>query len=192
SKQNADGSWTPDQFGIQEGAINRQNDILRATAYIAWAISEAGRGTGDEGRVKAALQKAVGYLSEHAHKADDAYALAVILNALIGTSEWDEGRGTGDERTSKSSSHAPRPASRELIDRIARKLAGMAKESDEIAFWESKSPTPFYGRGRSGDLETTALATYALLRHGGYAPLVNKALTYLVRSKDEFGTWQTT
>ncbi|MDW8029121.1 MAG: MG2 domain-containing protein [Armatimonadota bacterium] len=178
SKQNADGSWTPDQFGIQEGAINRQNDILRATAYIAWAISEAGRGTGDKGQIKVALQKAVGYLSEHAHKADDAYALAVILNALIGAKEF----------FASPQSSVPSP----LIDRIARQLAGMAKESDEIAFWESKSPTPFYGRGRSGDLETTALATYALLRHGGYAPLVNKALTYLVRSKDEFGTWQTT
>jgi uncharacterized protein YfaS (alpha-2-macroglobulin family) len=68
----------------------------------------------------------------------------------------------------------------------------MAKESDEEAYWEGKTPTPFFGRGRSGDLETTALATYALIRHGGYPMLVNKALTYLVRNKDEFGTWQTT
>ncbi len=178
SKQNPDGSWTPDQFGIQEGAVNRQNDILRATAYIAWAISEAGRGTGDEGRVKTALQKAVGYLSEHAHEADDAYALAVMLNALIGAKELF------------ASAQSPVPSA--LIDEVSRRLANMAKESDEIAYWESKTPTPFHGRGQSGDLEATALATYALLRHGGYAPLVNKALTYLVRSKDEFGTWQTT
>ncbi len=178
SKQNPDGSWTPDQFGIQEGAVNRQNDILRATAYIAWAISEAGRGTGDEGRVKTALQKAVGYLSEHAHEADDAYALAVMLNALIGAKELF------------ASAQSPVPSA--LIDKVSRRLANMAKESDEIAYWESKTPTPFHGRGQSGDLEATALATYALLRHGGYAPLVNKALTYLVRSKDEFGTWQTT
>ncbi|GBC99569.1 putative lipoprotein YfhM [bacterium HR17] len=184
SQQNADGSWTPDAFGIREGAINRQNDVLRATAYIAWAISEAGRGTGDEGRVKTALQKAIGYLGEHAHEADDAYALAVMLNAFIGAREWGAGVGTQGSKATKNLSA--------LIDHIAKRLASMAKESDEVAYWESKAPTPFHGRGRSGDLETTALATYALLRHGGYPTLINKALTYLVRSKDAFGTWQTT
>jgi len=178
NKQNPDGSWTPDEFGIREGAVDRQNDLLRATAYITWAIAEAGRGTGDAGRVKTALRKAVGYLSEHTNEADDAYALALMLNAFLGAKNFLAG----------PQSQVPSLP----IDQIARRLAGMAKESDETAYWESESPTPFHGRGRSGDLETTALATYALLRHGGYAPLVNKALTYLVRSKDEFGTWQTT
>ena len=185
SKQNPDGSWTPDQFGIREGAVNRQTDLLRTTAYIAWAIGEAGQGTGDTGQVATALKKAIGYLSERAHGADDAYALALMLNACLSATDWDEGRGTRDRETKVG-------ASREFIDQIARRLASMAKESEEIAYWESKEPTPFFGRGRSGDLETTALATYALIRHGGYPMLVNKALTYLVRNKDEFGTWQTT
>lgn len=174
SKQNADGSWEPDKGGIREGAVNRQTDLLTTTAYIAWAISEAGRGTGEEGRVKTALQKAIDYLNEHAHKADDAYAIAVMLNAFIGVRELGV------------------TISVEQIDRIARQLAGMARESEDVAYWESKAPTPFHGRGQSGDLETTALASYALLRHGSYAPLVSKALTYLVRNKDAFGTWQTT
>jgi hypothetical protein len=182
SKQNPDGSWTPDQFGIREGATTRQTDILRTTAYIAWAIGEAGQVTRDTGQVKTALKKAIVYLSERINDADDAYALALMLNAFIGA-EWDGGN---------ASPHAPRPALRALIDRIAQQLASMAKESDEEAYWEGKTPTPFFGRGRSGDLETTALATYALIRHGGYPMLVNKALTYLVRNKDEFGTWQTT
>jgi len=171
SKQNPDGSWTPDQFGIHEGATTRQTDTLRTTAYIAWAIGEAGQMTRDTGQVKTALQKAIGYLSECINDADDAYALALMLNAFIGAKEFLT---------------SPR------IDQIAKRLASMARESEEAAFWESKEPTPFFGRGRSGDLETTALATYALIRHGGYPMLVNKALTYLVRNKDEFGTWQTT
>jgi hypothetical protein len=189
SKQNPDGSWTPDQFGIHEGATTRQTDILRTTAYIAWAIGEAGQVTRDTGQVKTALKKAIGYLSERINDANDAYALALMLNAFIGA-DWDGGRWTGDG--GNASPHDPRPASRALIDRIAQRLASMAKESDEEAYWEGKTPTPFFGRGRSGDLETTALATYALIRHGGYPMLVNKALTYLVRNKDEFGTWQTT
>jgi len=178
SKQNPDGSWTPDRFGIQEGAITRQTDILRTTAYIAWAISEAGQVTRDTGQVKTALQKAIGYLSERIGEADDAYALALMLNAFI----------VARELLASPQSQVLSPQ----IDRVAKRLASMAKESEEVAFWESKEPTPFFGRGRSGDLETTALATYALIRHGGYPTLVNKALTYLVRNKDEFGTWQTT
>ncbi|MCC6037114.1 MAG: hypothetical protein LM632_02755 [Armatimonadetes bacterium] len=192
SKQNPDGSWTPDQFGIHEGATTRQTDTLRTTAYIAWAIGEAGQVTGDTGQVKTALKKAIGYLSERINEADDAYALALMLNAFLSATDRDEGRGTRDGEAKIGASHDPRPASRELIDQIARRLASMAKESEEIAYWGSKEPTPFFGRGRSGDLETTALATYALIRHGGYPMLVNKALTYLVRNKDEFGTWQTT
>lgn len=177
SKQNPDGSWEPDKFGIHEGATTRQTDTLRTTAYIAWAIGEAGRVLND-GQVKTALKKAVGYLSEHINDADEAYALALMLNAFIGAKELLD------------SSQPPNLST--LVDRTAQRLASMAKESAEEAYWESKSPTPFYGRGQSGDLETTALATYALIRHSGYATLVNKALTYLVRRKDAFGTWQTT
>lgn len=177
SKQDHNGSWEPDKFGIHEGATTRQTDTLRTTAYIAWAIGEAGRGLG-EGQVKTALRKAIGYLSEHIKDADEAYALALTLNAFIGAKELLDSSQSQNLST--------------LIDRIAQRLASMAKESNEEAYWESKSPTPFYGRGQSGDLETTALATYGLIRHGGYATLVNKALTYLVRRKDAFGTWQTT
>lgn len=177
SQQNADGSWTPDLFGIHEGATTRQTDTLRTTAYIAWAISEAGRVV-NGGQTRMALQKAAGYLSRHIEDADDAYALALILNAFIGAKEALTG--------------SPSPTPNLSIDHVAQRLAGMAKESAEEAYWEGKAPTPFFGRGRSGDLETTALATYALIRHGGYAALINKALTYLIRNKDEFGTWQTT
>jgi len=175
AQQNADGSFEPDRHGIQEGAITRQTDVLRTTAYIAWAIGEAGQVTRDAGQVKTALQRAVGYLTEHMQEADEAYAMALVLNALLAA------------RKAGVASAPP-----DIIDRAAPRLASMAKESEDVAFWESKQPTPFFGRGQSGDLETTALATYALIQHGGFAPLASKALTYLVRHKDAFGTWQTT
>lgn len=171
-KQRPDGSWEPDRSGIQEGAWRRQTDLLRTTAYISWAIGEVG--VQDIEPAKAALERAVRYLGEHADEADDGYALAVTLNALLGAR--DAGLSV-DAR---------------LVDRVARRLAGLAREASDVAFWESRGETPFYGRGMSGDLETTALAAYALLRHGGHLPLTHKALTYLVRNKDAFGTWQTT
>ncbi|MCS7312434.1 MAG: hypothetical protein NZ742_05925, partial [Acidobacteria bacterium] len=171
-KQQPDGSWEPDREGIQEGAVNRQRDRLRTTAYISWALSEVG--VRDVEPARAALQKAVRYLQKHVDEADDGYALAVTLNALLGA------------RANGLSVDAP------FIDRVARKLAGLAREAPDVAFWESRGETPFCGRGTSGDLETTALAAYALLRHGIHLALTHKALTYLVRNKDAFGTWQTT
>ncbi len=174
SKQNPDGSWEPDRGGIAEGVINRQTDLLRTTAYIAWAISEAAREAGNGEEVKEPLRKAIGYLTEHAREADDAYALALMLNALL------RAKDVGATVDGK------------VVDRVAQQLSAMAKGNDEIAFWESKAPTPFFGRGASGDLETTALATYALIHHGGFAPQAARALTYLVRNKDAYGTWQTT
>jgi len=41
-------------------------------------------------------------------------------------------------------------------------------------------------------METTGLAIYGLLKWGRDAGFVNRALTYLVQSKDSFGTWSTT
>ena len=39
NQQQPDGSWRPDAGGIAEGAINRfQSDVLRTTAYVAWAL----------------------------------------------------------------------------------------------------------------------------------------------------------
>jgi hypothetical protein len=110
SKQNPDGSWTPDQFGIHEGATTRQTDILRTTAYIAWAIGEAGQVTRDTGQVKTALKKAIGYLSERINDADDAYALALMLNAFLSATDRDE--GTGDEGRGSKNWRVPRPTPR--------------------------------------------------------------------------------
>ena len=43
SQQQPDGSWKPDTYFINEGATNRYNtDVLRITAYIAWALANTG------------------------------------------------------------------------------------------------------------------------------------------------------
>jgi hypothetical protein len=76
--------------------------------------------TRDTGQVKTALKKAIGYLSERINDADDAYALALMLNAFLSATDRDEGRGTRDGEAKIGASHDPRPASRALIDRIAQ------------------------------------------------------------------------
>ncbi len=175
SQQKADGSWEPDRHGIAEGAVNRQSDILRTTAYITWAVSSAGAQFRLGGEWTNAVKKAISYLDLKRADARDAYALAVLLNAAVGVYD-----ATQSDRA------------RELSDWSAKRLAETARQSDQEAFWETKETTPFYGRGETGDLETTALAAYGILRKGADLPLATKALTYLIRRKDPFGTWQTT
>jgi len=58
--------------------------------------------------------------------------------------------------------------------------------------WGTKSATFTGAAEGSADLETTGLAAYALLRTGVQPEVARKALTHLIRSKDSFGTWQTT
>jgi uncharacterized protein YfaS (alpha-2-macroglobulin family) len=168
--QDKDGSWQPDKGGIAEGIINRQTDTLRTTAYIAWALAESGY-PGDSAK------RAIGYLDKHWREAKDPYALAVIANAYL------SGGGMADLGNTYLTD-----TTREVLAALAK----MATVEDSVAYWRSAGPTFTSAQNGSADLETTALATYALVKSGRYVDLTNKAITYLIRSKDSFGTWQTT
>ena len=162
-KQNADGSWLETNQGIAEGIINRQSDKLRTTAYVAWALAESGYG-GPQ------VASGAAYVRSHLSEATDPYTQAVILNLLSAP-------GMNDSATAAS---------------VAQKLIASAKTTDKTAYWVSDTKT-FTGAEQAGaDLETTALAAYALLKWGREGSFVNKVLTYLVQSKDSYGTWSTT
>ena len=169
--QEKDGSWEPDKGGIAEGIINRQTDTLRTTGYIAWALAESGY----KGQ---ALDRAFAYLDAHYMEARDAYALAVIANAYLSRSG---GYARMEDQLMSVSE-----------GRVYDALVKLAVVEGKVAYWKSESPTFTSAQNGSADLETTALATYALVKHGHYVDLTNKAITYLIRSKDSFGTWQTT
>jgi uncharacterized protein YfaS (alpha-2-macroglobulin family) len=74
AQQQADGSWKPDTSFINEGATNRFNsDVLRITAYIAWALENSGY----QGP---AVDKARQFAGNHMGVKLDAYTLAVLAN----------------------------------------------------------------------------------------------------------------
>jgi uncharacterized protein YfaS (alpha-2-macroglobulin family) len=74
SQQREDGSWKPDIQFINEGATNRYNsDVLRITAYIAWAL----KNTGYQGP---AVEKAKDFVEKHMSAKADNYTLAVVAN----------------------------------------------------------------------------------------------------------------
>jgi len=161
-RQRNDGSWERDPGGIAEGVINRQTDLLRVSAYITWALAESGY----QG---AAVERGLGYLDAHWREAKDPYALAVIANAYLTT-------------------RPDAPGARDVLEALAK----LAVLEDRVAYWRAEAPTFTSARSEAADLETTALAAYALVKSGRYVDLANKAITYLIRSKDSFGTWQTT
>ncbi len=161
-RQSKDGSWNETGQGIAEGIINRQTGSLRTTAYTAWALAESGF-AGPQ------LANGVRYVIDHLDGAKDPYTLAVILNLLAKT----------DRNGSVTST-------------VAQKLIALAHTTDKTAFWQTDTATFTGARSIGADLETTGLAAYALVKWGKNSTFTNKVLSYLVQSKDAFGTWQST
>ncbi len=76
-QQLADGSWKPDTSFINEGATNRyNNDVLRITAYIAWALESSGYNG-------PALERARQFISQNRNGRADAYTLAIVANFAV-------------------------------------------------------------------------------------------------------------
>ncbi|MFY9574330.1 MAG: MG2 domain-containing protein, partial [Blastocatellia bacterium] len=163
SQQQADGSFKPDTYFINEGATNRyNNDVVRITAYIGWALAA----TGYKGE---AVEKAKQFVASHATGKEDVYTLAVIANFAT-----DHGKDKA------------------WTDAAINALAARATEGAKTAYWKQEGETPTSARNDSADLETTALAVQALLKSGQRSGLAKKALDYLTEKKDAFGNWQTT
>jgi uncharacterized protein YfaS (alpha-2-macroglobulin family) len=162
-KQEKDGSWSPDKQYLHAEAWGRiQNSEIMPTAYIVWALAEAGY-------KDAPAQKGLDYLKSRWEKVDDAYVLALIANAFV----------------------AMEPKS-EMTVKVLRKLIDMAKEDNGVLYWESDIPSITMTRGKGADIEASGLATYALVKSGRFTDKTSKALTYLIRSKDPSGMWWTT
>lgn len=163
-QQQGDGSWENDQGLVHESSWQSLgNERLPVTAYIVWALTEAG--FDDD----AGTQRGLDYVREFNAQADDPYALALVANALAAADP--EGSTTQD---------------------VLNRLAEMAVVEGNGAYWKSNIATFMGATGQTGSIETTALVAYAFLRAGQHVDLSNQALTYLIQQKDSYGTWQTT
>jgi hypothetical protein len=136
---------------------------LATTAYVTWALAESG--VADE----AAVAKGITYLKEHYPEAKDGYVLALMANAMVA---WDPNDGF----------------TKKMLD----DLVSQAIEDDGAVYWQSGVESFMGAKSQMGSIETTAMAAYALLKADAHPDVANKALTYLVRNKDSFGTWSTT
>lgn len=162
SQQQANGSWKPNQRVLDQIAGRFTSDVLRNTAYVAWALASSGY-EGD------ALRKAIAYLKENSKDAKDLYTKALIVMALASKDPKD-------------------PAARELMSGIIE--AGVVK-GNTISF-PAGADTAVHSSGQSADVETTALVGLALLKMGTHRDALEKVINYLIASKDARGTWYST
>lgn len=164
-QQAPDGTWS--NIGATHGeTITRMGDPkLLLTSYVAWSLLDSGLKTPE-------LTKSIEYIRKHVDDAkDNAYVLALAANALAA---WDP----KDDWTHE----------------VIKKLEKLQKDLPEwkACCYPAAGMSLSYAHGDSVTIETTALATLAMLKSGQFTNSVNKALTYLVKSKDPQGTWGST
>ncbi len=107
-QQQPDGSWKPDTQFINEGATNRFNtDLVRITAYIAWALESADY----KGE---AIDRARRFVEKHLDGKMDAYTLAVAANFAV-----ENGKDS------------------ELARRALELLSDVATEKGDFAWWSA-------------------------------------------------------
>lgn len=162
SQQQPDGSWKPDTYFINEGATNHFNSDL---LRITAYIAWSLANSGYKGD---AVEKAKRYIDQHSGSSTDPYTLAVIANFAVDYAN--------DRDFTRSAMQA-------LID--AR------TEKGEKVLWTT-GETGVYSTGESAAIETTGLATQALLKWGQASEIARKALNYISSHKDASGAWGTT
>jgi hypothetical protein len=179
-QQAADGSWAPENHPMHEDPTGRREDLQRlsTTAYVAWSAFAGGAGSSPlppgEGPGVRASGAAYDYLLHHNPAAiDDPYVLALVANALL----------------------AIRPGDQHARPYLERLEATSRRSADgKLAWWEEgvNRRTTFYGAGLSGNIETTALATLAMIEGRTSPDTIRAALAWLVEQKDPHGTWHST
>ena len=167
AQREKDGSWKPDANYLHEESWGKiQKNSLLPTAWITWSLLHSGVPASQ-------LQTSIVYLKKNAKDAKDAYTLAMLCNALIAAQET---------KTSMDS---------DTMSALER-LLDMKVEEDGKVYWKSDMSTITFTRGKSADVETTALAAIALIKSGRFADVVNKTLTFIIQAKDPSGTWGST
>ncbi len=169
AQQHSDGSWDPEAHGLHDDPTRRGGDLARltTTAYIGWAVFRSAPG-GQE--AQATLNYLLGVRPTDINVP---YALALVCNALQALDR----RGA---------------SARPYLDRLDSLKHSSA--DGKLIWWgpDKNQRTVFYGAGRCGQIESTALATLALLADGQHPASARGALAWLIEQKDARGTWHST
>src|ERR1700733_15263938 len=161
-QQQPDGSWKPDTSFINEGATNHYNSDV---LRITAYIAWSLVNTGYQGPT---IEKAKQFIESKSTSKPDAYTLAIIANFAA-----DYGKD------------------RDFTRRSMQALLDARTEKDDQVFWTVEE-TGVYSTGSSAAIETTGLATQALLKWEQSSDTVRKALNFISSKKQASGNWGTT
>ncbi|MBE9477955.1 MAG: hypothetical protein IMY81_01775 [Chloroflexi bacterium] len=159
--QNSDGSFDPVGFIHHQEILGGLQGKNALTAYVAIALLEAGE--------KVSSGKAIDYLEGELGEIDDAYTMAITAYALE-LAQSDES------------------------DDAYRMLMEMAQEDEDGLHWGDSvdsSPQEPWESNQSAEIETTAYATLALIKHGD-AFNTSRAAKWLVSRRNAYGGFGST
>lgn len=139
-----------------------ENSSFRMSAWITWALARSGY----QGT---GMTDAVFWIRENLRLARDPYDVALALNLFAVTN----------------------PNGPEAVQ-LAATLERMARREQEGVYWPTGVQTLTGAHSVTAGLETTSLATYALLRSGQNPALAESGLAYLLHHREPGGAWSST
>ena len=185
-RQQGDGSWEPQGLTIESGLEGLGNSALLPTAYVTWALADAGYGSSEP------VQRAVAYLQTQLTQylqlqtqnsqansplptppaSLDPYAATMIANALIAA----DPQGSAGQ-----------------IDQLITQLLTSAEEDTQGYFtWSSGMTTYMGGYGNVSNIETAAMTAIALLRLGQHLDVAQGAIDSILSQRDPNGMFYST
>ena len=172
-QQQPDGSWQSISW-----RDNKPKPDATLTAYLARVLATTNLSDGSTGSktASASVEKALHFLEDRLDEWKESYLVANYALAAIATGRSD------------------------FQEKARQQLLSIAHEEGSATYWNVElNPTPFYGWGRAGRLETTALAVEALSMlpasadvDGQTAKQAHRGLLFLLQGKDRYGAWSST
>jgi hypothetical protein len=172
-QQQSDGSWQSISW-----RDNKPKPDATLTAYLARVLATTNLSDGSAGSklTTASVEKALRFLEDRLDEWKESYLVANYALAAVATGRSD------------------------FQGKARLQLLSIAHEEGSATYWNVElNPTPFYGWGRAGRLETTALAVQALSMlpasadvDGQTAKQAHRGLLFLLQGKDRYGAWSST
>ena len=175
----------PGRWGMYRWDLKKEVEDANTTAYVARALAGDWSGTNDSaskeerGKEQAAVRMAVDEALRGLEKDIDAWSDAYVAG-----------------------NYALAAVASKRVEHIANARAVLKRlmhSEGDASYWSPEAnTTPFYGWGRTGRLETTALAVEALENmdpsHADRETqeMVQRGLQYLLSRKDRYAVWYST
>lgn len=189
-RQQADGSWPWRDDGSELDAAQQAQRTLIATAYTSWALADAGYA--DSEAVQRGLLFVQTTLDEHRVRqmlGGPGQRATPVTAQMAATFGINEGLDTYTLATAANALVAAGVSADKLLDQLA---TSVIHRDDQVAYWGFNQATWMGSGGRAADLETTALATIALLRAGRHSDVAAAAVRFISSQRDGFGSFHTT